>query len=248
MLSKFKEEFSKHKLVIALGSVLLLSLIAYISRKRTSSSTSQKFQSYTSMTQGSSPNSLQQKRESWSKSFDLQLLTRTSFLQLLHSVNAKLKDSIVIPTQKSLKDQHRQQRRLLHKEGSDKYLKFLEAAITKETEATENIIKEVLQERNIPMEKFKGALELYRNDGEVLEVLEEVNFEASKGLVPNENIVDEVLRFEIESWKREKSVIKKYQVEDEVWEKWGVEVGDVHALARNCKKKKSLLLELRRLR
>ena len=98
------------------------------------------------------------------------------------------------------------------------------------------------------MERFNEAIRLYRSDGEVLEILEESNFEASTGLVPTEIVTQEVLRFEIDSWKQEKSVIKQYQVEDEVWRRWGVEVGDVHAFARNCKKTRPVFLELRRLR
>ena len=98
MLSKFTEEFSKHKIAIALGSALFLSLLAYISRKPTSSSPFQKFQSSTSATNETSTKNLQQKREAWAKDFTLQLLTRNSFLHILHILNAKLKDSLVNPT------------------------------------------------------------------------------------------------------------------------------------------------------
>lgn len=105
-----------------------------------------------------------------------------------------------------------------------------------------------MQENKISRERFDKAMVLYRNDVEIIKTLEELNWEASKGLVPNEDIIAEILIFEIESLRKEKNILKKYILEDEVWEKWGVELGDVHLLAKELKKTKGLYLELQKLR
>jgi hypothetical protein len=103
----------------------------------------------------------------------------------------------------------------------------------------------LLEEHKISREKFDKALELYGNDGDILEQLENITFEASKGMLPKENIAEEVLRFELEQCKNGKSIVKKYLLEDEVWEKWGVEIGDVHQVAKNSKNLKQLYLQIR---
>ena len=98
MLMKLKEEFGRHKVGVIMGSVLILGIIAYISRKRTTASTSQKFLSYSATNQETSIKETAQKRENWAKDFSLQLLTRASFLELLRSLNKTLINSLVNST------------------------------------------------------------------------------------------------------------------------------------------------------
>jgi hypothetical protein len=147
-----------------------------------------------------------------------------------------------------LKETHRYQRRLIKKESQSKYLSYLEAAIAKETQETNLILSDLLEFNHISKEKFEGALDLYGKDGEILEILDCIDFEASRGLLPNEDLIQEVLLFEIEEWKKGKGVIKKYLIEDEVWDKWGVEIGDVHQIAKVSKSSKYLYLDLKSLR
>ena len=133
----------------------------------------------------------------------------------------------------------------MRKESQDKDLKFLEESIVKETEITESVFNELLHEENVPKDRFDQALGLYGNDGDVVNALETISFEASKGILPKENIAEEVLNYEIQEWKKGKSLIKKYLLEDEIWNNWGVEVGDVHFVAKNSKVLKHLYSKIR---
>lgn len=133
----------------------------------------------------------------------------------------------------------------MRKESQDKYLKFLEESIVKETEITETVFNELLHEENVQKDRFDQALGLYGNDGDVVNALESISFEASKGILPKENIAEEVLNYEIQEWKKGKSLIKKYLLEDEIWNNWGVEVGDVHFVAKNSKVLKHLYFKIR---
>ena len=107
------------------------------------------------------------------------------------------------------------------------------------------ILNTFLQEQKIEREKFNKALEIHRNDGEILELLD-INYDSYTGVEITEEIIEEILVFEIKEISKDKSLKKKYILEDEIWENWGVELSDVHYLAESSKKLKVLYQQLRK--
>ena len=80
---------------------------------------------------------------------------------------------------------------------------------------------------------------MYRNDHEVLSLLSNSALEPSTGAIPTSAQAEEILIFEQESLSKPTNTpLKKCQIEDEVWEKWEIELGDVHLYCKNHPKLK----------
>mmetsp|Transcript_11589 Transcript_11589/g.11646 ORF Transcript_11589/g.11646 Transcript_11589/m.11646 type:complete len:244 (+) Transcript_11589:63-794(+) len=175
------------------------------------------------------------------------LLTKSSLLKILHLVNEKLRQDF-----KPIKEQNRHERRKLKKSSQETYQEFLKSSISDELKFTEQVLEGVLTESQINKEKFNEALKLYQEDDEVIGCINSSEFEASRGLLPKLEICEEVLNFELEYWNEKSSnnittqakLENKYILEDEVLEKWGAEIGDVHLLAKNSKENRKKLFGL----
>ena len=134
------------------------------------------------------------------------------------------------------------------KKDREKYMKYLSSSIEEETQETNRIITELLKEKKISREIFDLALDNYSSDNEVLEVLNESLFEPSQGIVPSNAIAEEVIKFEIETLSKTKFPSTNYILEDEIFEKWGVEAGDVHSVCKSQKQLKALYQQASSLR
>lgn len=110
--------------------------------------------------------------------------------------------------------------------------------IEQEKVKTNEVIDEVLKENLVKREEFEKTLDMYKNDCEVLELFSNCVFEPRNGNVPGVSEAEEVICYEVECLNRNNSQVCKCQIEDDVWEKWKIEIGDIHDYCKNHPKLK----------
>lgn len=115
--------------------------------------------------------------------------------------------------------------------------------IEQEKMKTNEIIDEVLNENCIKRDEFEKTLDMYKNDCEILDLFSNSEFEPAAGVVPNHSEAEEILNYEIECLNKSNSHVQKCQIEDEVWEKWKIEIGDIHSYCKNHPELKIIYLK-----
>ena len=110
-------------------------------------------------------------------------------------------------------------------------MKSIQTAIEEEKKLTDSIITQILNEHRVVREKFDSAIEMYKNDHEVLNVLNKSVFEPNTGESVEEAKVIRVLKYEAENIL-EGTPAQKCLIEDDVKEMFEVEIGDVHKYAK----------------
>jgi hypothetical protein len=110
-------------------------------------------------------------------------------------------------------------------------MKMISAAIEEETKITDIIINKVLEERKVQREMFDSAVEMYKNDIDVISLMAKSIFEPTSGVEIGHQIVDKVLKYEEEHFFHN-NPIQKCIFEDEIWEMFNVEIGDVRSFAK----------------
>ncbi|OMJ75929.1 hypothetical protein SteCoe_24825 [Stentor coeruleus] len=232
MLSELKLQIAHHKLGLAIStSIFLLSVLAYFSRIKSQTLRVSESQSIPESSKPTSYKTDRQRQELWTKEFSIKIITRNSLLELLNSFNLKHKDRM-----QAIYDQNRIRRRNLRQESKEKYDRFLNTIIEEESQEHKRIFHEYLAEKKITKEEYDKVIEMYKVDEEIIECLNAINSEPFEGNDVDENIVEEILKYELSELKKPQTRISRYLIEDTIWENWQVETGDAHEVARKNKR------------
>lgn len=209
-------------------SLLILSLFTLFSLKKKKLSNPENLQN--PLLLPSSPSATPQSK---AYLFQLSIIKRSFLLTLLSQIQDQLLEKLVILIKKPLKDLNRNHRRSVKKD-KDQYFKSIITSIEQEKNLVNEAINQVLAEHNVNREQFNNTLEMYKNDHEVLSLLSNSALEPSTGTIPTSAQAEEILTFEQESLSKSTNTpLQKCQIEDEIWEKWEIELGDIHLYCKN---------------
>jgi hypothetical protein len=233
------------KPMIFFGSILILTLLVYFSRMRTKENRRELEVEKGRETEGIRGRA--ERRSCYAQEFKLQLLTRCSLLVLLQELRTRLIESLVRFMQQPLKSSHRDLRRTLRKDR-EKYVKCIETIVEEEKNEYNKVINDLLMEKKIDREHFDRAIERYGTDNEVEQVLKIEVLGENSGENVNESIAKEILMFEASRNKPSMTANELYILEDDVYEKWSLELSDVHAFCRSHKSLQKFYLQLLSLR
>lgn len=249
MLSELKLQIAHHKLGFAIStSIFLLSVLAYFSRIKSQTLRVSESQSVPESSKPISYKTDRQRQELWTKEYCIKIITRNSLLGLLNSFNLKHRNYMVISNQQAIYDQNRIRRRHLRQESKEKYDRFLNTIIEEESQEHNRIFNEYLTENKITKEEYDKVIEMYKVDEEIIECLNAINSEPFEGNEVDENIVEEILMYELSELKKPQTRVSRYMIEDTIWENWQVETGDAHEVARKNKRLNKIFKGLKSLR